>query len=270
MASPRSAAGCALSPVSCPASGAREILIFNGTFPESVDSIPVDRVETLLLRGPSGTTEIDPARWTRGEVGSLLWRVRERVAGALGGLDERRTSRVELPFEENGTHLFALVQRPAQIAMTPGMFEEFLAEVGLEEEPIAAHGEENPHELFREWYVKTSTGIFQVGDEPTDGVVEPLDLVIELVPQKNPTAAKPGEGFPVQLRFEGRPLAGQPVLYGQRDTRERGRTDARGIFVLPVNDDGVWWVESCHVVPGEPESPIRHRSYWTTLTFEIP
>jgi hypothetical protein len=250
--------------------GAVEAFVFNGVFEASVDSIPLDRVDRLILVSPSGQREIPREAWTRGEVGSFLWRVRQASAGLFGGFDERRTSTVILPLEEAGTHHFAFTQHPARLAMTPAGFAEFLAEVGLEEEPIAADAEGDPLRVFREWYVKTTQSYFQVGEVATDTVLRPLGLPLEILPRQNPVTRRAGDSLRIAVLFEGEPLADQVVLYGQGADRRRTRTDARGEAVLELDAAGDWWIDLARVVAAEPGSELTHRTYWATLTFSLP
>jgi uncharacterized GH25 family protein len=68
---------------------------------------------------------------------------------------------------------------------------------------------------------------------------------LEIVPQTDPFALKPGDGFTVMVRFDGKPLSGAGVEIGdgvtpvQEDVILRFKTDSRGMAKLPIEKTGL-------------------------------
>lgn len=67
---------------------------------------------------------------------------------------------------------------------------------------------------------------------------------LEIIPQSNPATLKPGELLPVLVRFDGKPLAGAGVEWGDLATKldedkvVRFKTDEAGIARIPLNKRG--------------------------------
>jgi hypothetical protein len=77
----------------------------------------------------------------------------------------------------------------------------------------------------------------------------------------------------VRLLYEGRPLAGALVMALNKSApnevqRIRSGPDGRAEFNL--HRGGLWLVKAVHMVPAAAQAPEDWRSYWASLTFELP
>ncbi len=62
----------------------------------------------------------------------------------------------------------------------------------------------------------------------SEAAARPQGLEFEIVPLANPFALKDGEPFPVQVLYQGKPLAGALVGYGGDKEETKVKTDAEG------------------------------------------
>jgi len=87
---------------------------------------------------------------------------------------------------------------------------------------------------------------------------------IEIVPLKNPSEVKPGGSFPVQVLFEGKPLATHVyATYAGYYSEDEPfplftQSDKTGVAYIKISRPGVWMVVSNHKV-----------DFSASLTFEI-
>lgn len=254
----------------------RSVLVYNGTFEESVDSIPAERIAEILVSGVDGRQTLSKDSWTRGEVGSTLWRAWQKMKPLMGGKDHRRTSTIRFTPAGSGTCVLSISLHEARVAMNPETFDAYLEEVGLEDEPIARHGYEDPNSIIRERYRKTAKTLIQAGGENAGSVTEPAGLALEIVPLQNPFTLDKRQALTVQILLKGEPLAGQVLLVGREGKipnepsgRMKLRSGADGTVEIPLTDDGEWWLEANHMRRAGENDEVDYVTYWTTLTFEI-
>ena len=96
---------------------------------------------------------------------------------------------------------------------------------------------------------------------------------IEIVPDKDPYALKPGESLPVHVLLRGRPAANLLVKAASTAANgtqhDVGRTDANGHLEVPVSA-GKWRLHTIAMEQVQNDSDVLWESHWATLTFEIP
>ncbi len=91
-----------------------------------------------------------------------------------------------------------------------------------------------------------------------------LGYRLEIIPLRNPAQVKPGEDFPVQILFDGRPLSTfvYATYAGYWSETEPfpviTRSNAQGIAHIKISRPGVWMIVCNHRV-----------DFSTSLTFEI-
>ncbi|MGH8018427.1 MAG: DUF4198 domain-containing protein [Opitutaceae bacterium] len=254
-----------------------EVRVFHGTFDESVMRIETAHVERLFLAGPKGESDIGTSGWKQEGFGSRPWGKWQALRAWAGAIDERLTSHFEVTLPQEGSYMIAMSLEPAGAAMAPEVFNKYLAEQGLQNEPVARHGIINPNAIITERWRKYVKLLLQAGDERTANVTEPAGLVVEFVPLTHPAETKAGETLEFQLLLRGQPLAGQPVVAG-REKPAFGdapphvflRSNAGGRVSVPIDDSGVWWLSFTHIARAHPRDEMMWNSHWATLTFEIP
>ena len=110
-----------------------------------------------------------------------------------------------------------------------------------------------------------------------DSATKPLGHALEIVPQKDPAELKPGDSLPVVVMFKGKPLADAQVSAVYANAKLKGheypvttRTDAEGRAALKLDRSGLWYARIIYMEPAQNDPEIDWRSYFSTMTFEVP
>jgi nickel transport protein len=112
----------------------------------------------------------------------------------------------------------------------------------------------------------TSTQFSKTMFLPSDISTQALGLKFELVPLADPMTLKPGEPASFKLLFDGRDLAGIPIL--TNDNREF-LTDENGVVKMTIAKGEVCLLYGTHRVPAEKDSGLDFLKFMTFLTFEV-
>jgi uncharacterized GH25 family protein len=99
---------------------------------------------------------------------------------------------------------------------------------------------------------------------------EPVGLFLEIVPEKDPTALRTGDEFPVRVMRDGAPFADfslNAVTAGDKEGETR-RTDAAGRATFKLGKAGRWLLRGVEARKSTaPDMNFEAKS--TTLTFEV-
>lgn len=129
---------------------------------------------------------------------------------------------------------------------------------------------------FIETYSRHVKALVAVGDGA--GSDHLFGMKTELVALANPYTDDLGDGLPVQLYWQGAPLAGAQVELFERAPDGTVadlffRTDAQGIARLPVRPGHTYLADAVRMVelPGKDvATDAMWHSYWAALTFAVP
>ena len=151
-----------------------------------------------------------------------------------------------LSFATPGTHIIVLETNHAQSTLPSIRFNDYIKAEGLtpaiERRARLALGDSDGREI----YSRRAKALVQVGENTLGQahVTRPLGLTLEIVPQKNPYALLPGELLPVQILYNGKPLAGATVKLNNLDFDTKPLathlTDASGRTAFEVPRRGKW------------------------------
>jgi len=108
------------------------------------------------------------------------------------------------------------------------------------------------------------------------GFDQSAKTILEIVPLKNPYTLKPGASLPVQVRFQGKPLAGAEVKFthdnwqdSQKPFAILGKTDAKGEIQVKLNNPGKWMIMAGHKTPYASPEECDENYYSASLTFTV-
>jgi len=197
---------------------------------------------------PVSEQAVDPTRLTSMPVAD--WRI-------LG-----RATHTTVPAQP-GSQFFAVHTQPRYLEMQPVPFRAYLAEEGLTQ--ALARFDANPKKS-REMYSKFAKA-YVVAGPATDAYRRPLGLKIEIVPLVDPASVTPGGHLPVQVLYEGKPLADAQLLIASPATRIAGRTNAQGKLDVPITAAGPTRLHVVHMLAVQ-QPTHDWESYWASLTFE--
>ncbi len=157
------------------------------------------------------------------------------------------------------------------VSLDPRKFEDYLKEEGLER--VIAERKRNGQSAApgRERFYRCAKSLLDVPAGIAKADI-PIGQTLELMPQKNPYALRPGDVLPVSLSFRGKPIANVLVVAMRKGTVERAvraRTDANGRVTLRLDGAGFWLVKAVHMEAAPPNAGVDWESWWASMTFDL-
>lgn len=170
-----------------------------------------------------------------------------------------------------GTILVGYRSTRTRVSLEAGAFESYLREVGLDRVVTARTVSGASTKEGREAYSRCAKAILSSGGAPGPGFDGLLNLDLEIVPERDPRAARREGPLTVRLLYLGRPLAGVRLAASHEADLVPASvavTDADGRAALSVDRPGVWMIAAVHMVPAPEDVDADWESVWSTLTFE--
>ncbi len=172
-----------------------------------------------------------------------------------------------------GTQVIGYRSTRSFVEIEAAKFTSYLEDEGLEW-AIAARERLGAGETSgREWFSRCAKAlILPSGAKPGSGHDQELGYTLELIPQRDPYALRPGARLPVNLIYESEPLAGALVVaFTAEDPASKFsvRTDKNGAALIPIETAGTWLVKAVHIIALEDNPGADWESFWASLTFNI-
>jgi hypothetical protein len=176
--------------------------------------------------------------------------------------------------QRSGTYLLAMERSWSYITLEADKFDKYLRQDGMEyivaEREKSGEAKKEGKERFSR-FIKT---LIQVGGKRDRTFAQRAGLRLEIVPMANPYSLKVGGELPVQVLFEGKPLAEKTLFADNRDgdsiAKQRVVTDVDGIARIKLDRKGVWLArlsfmqrctKNCEAADWE--------SFWGALSFGL-
>lgn len=179
-----------------------------------------------------------------------------------------------LALAKPGTHLIAEDSQPSTITLSPDKFLGYLNEDGLEFVAEARKAAKQENEPGRERYLRCVKTLIRVGDKSDATYAIRTGQRLEIVPQSDPFAARPGSRLAFTVFFDRQPLAGAQVrAWHHRDkilVTLKGRSAADGTIAFDLPYAGPWMISLVHMIPIKDVPGYDWQSYWGNLTFAVP
>jgi uncharacterized GH25 family protein len=162
----------------------------------------------------------------------------------------------------------------AFVEIDPPRFNKYLETEGLEWVMEARQERGEADINAREIYSRCAKSLVRVGDEPVAGGFDTvLGYRLELIPERDPYELQPGDGLPLRLIYEGKPLEGTLIIAftAEDPTRQqRLRTDADGRVVVQLSEAGTWLIKGVHIIElPDTNEQADWESFWASLTFQL-
>ena len=228
------------------------IQVGHGTFRQRWGA-GIERIVRFDDIGPSGKTD------------------RRAVLQAPGGPQDG-----VITFATPGTHVIVLETTLAASELPSIRFNDYAKVEGLTPALALRERLKLTDSPGRELYSRRAKALVQVG--PVDGaqpqVTRQVGLTLEIVPQRNPYALSPTEVLPVQILYQGKPLAGALVKLNNLDFDARPiethLTDAGGRTAFNPPRRGKWQLNVIWTKPiaGNPKADFE--TVFSSLTFGFP
>ncbi|MEZ4450861.1 MAG: DUF4198 domain-containing protein [Nannocystaceae bacterium] len=182
---------------------------------------------------------------------------------------------LEVPLKTPGGHLLSLERDPSHIVLRARKFNRYLEHEGLSSILDERRRTHQRLRRARERYTRYLKAFVQVGDA-ADGVsTRPLGHRLELVPDRDLAALRPGDRLGVRLLFEGAPVAGAQVeafvkrSRGGPATGQAAITDGDGRIEVAIGEAGAWLVRTVHMQRCEACDDADWESFWTSYSFAV-
>ena len=178
---------------------------------------------------------------------------------------------------ESGLQVVSFENMPTYLELPAERFNRYLQAEGLEAILEARHEAGASDQPGKEAYSRCAKSLLWVGGGSTEGDSsrhnKPVGLTLELLPETNPYHMKAPAPLTVQLLYEGQPVSGALVMALNQSApnevqRAQSGSDGRAEFNL--RRSGLWLVKAVHMVPAAVQATEDWRSYWASLTFELP
>ena len=207
------------------------------------------------------------------------WNIRSEVweqgqMRRVKGLDGDRPA---LKIKPQSPGLLTVVHQSNIDFLTFQTFEKFQAYVtkeGLEHALEASEKGEKPKLKLKEAYSRFAKTLVSVGDTG-EGQDSPVGLKIELVALAHPGTLGASQPMPVQVLFDGEPLAGTriKVFVGVgTEFAHQINTDRDGKALIPADGAGPYLLNTIHMTePDSDEAKDKNahwESFWASLTFK--
>lgn len=186
--------------------------------------------------------------------------------------------------EQAGLHQVVYRSNAAYSELPGPKFTAYLKEEGLDEIVRLRTQRGESDRPGRERYSRSVKALLWVGPPPAPdaAVPPPVGLPLEIHPQRNPFAARPGDEVALVVLWDGKPLAGALVsaspLSGARRARPGGavaapveqsaRSDESGRVAFKLAA-GEWLVTTVRMQPAAPGGDAEWESVWSATSFEV-
>ncbi|MEJ7578397.1 MAG: DUF4198 domain-containing protein [Pyrinomonadaceae bacterium] len=174
--------------------------------------------------------------------------------------------------KRNRQCLVALALYPHPINLDAEKFRAYISE----EEASAEVCERLPAEGApqRESYTKYAKALVKGENGSGEIFRRVVGHKLEIIPEQNPCDLGGSGRLPVQVLFDGAPLAGLRVSSGCEQLNEGGyaahtRTDGDGRAMVELTASGYWFIRT-HFIRSHPDARIADwESFWASLTFQV-
>jgi hypothetical protein len=219
-------------------------------FPESLSAVTPDRVDGFWV--------LDGAR------------DRHEVTGAEV---QGEFLRAEVQLAAPGVALAALSIKPRTLELSAAEFNDYLEHDGLPQILEQRRARDELGTRVRESYAKFAKAILTVGERgPRDLATRPVGLRLEIVPLRDPAVVGAGQGLPVQVLFETRPLEGVYVYAlaaGAEGYVDGHRTGEDGRAVVPIPSGGLMSLHCIRMRRHADPNEADWESFFATVSFAV-
>lgn len=175
-----------------------------------------------------------------------------------------------VPLARPGSYVFGLQSASSSSVLPYLRFNEYIAEEGITPIAVDRTRRRATRQEGRELYNRRAKAIVQVGPVDSASIVRvtrPLNLKLEIIPERHPMALAENRVLPVRVRYNGRPLPGALVkitdLGADAKPADMIRTDAQGRARFTIRRAGAWQM---NVVWASRLTGRREADYVTTFS----
>ena len=186
--------------------------------------------------------------------------IQDGIESPVLGLDGSDPAGVLRPVAPGGA-IVVYRNRRSAVTLEQAKFDEYLALEGLPKVKLGP-----------EVYSRCAKSLIAVGGRGDPAFTRPVGLPLELVPEADPTALRPGSNLTVRLLYRGDPLAHALVMAldpASATSPQKVRSDASGRAAFTLPRAGPWLIKVVHMTPAPKDAHADWESFWASLTFEV-
>jgi uncharacterized GH25 family protein len=179
--------------------------------------------------------------------------------------------------EQQGLQVVSFEDTATYLELPAEQFNRYLQAEGLTAILAARQAAGASDQPGRESYSRCAKSLLWVGSPESAAVGappnKPVGMSLELLPEQNPYRMTAPAPMSVQLLYQGQPVGGALVMALNKSApnevqRVPSGPDGRAMFNLQRH--GLWLVKAVHMIPADTQVQEDWRSYWASLTFELP
>lgn len=198
-----------------------------------------------------------------------------RLAGRTFDLNDfeaaPKSLRIKAKLPESGVAALWVKSPPKEIELEPDQVQEYLAEIDASATVRQQWAGTKEPKRWRESYSKHSKTFVRVGDAKMDtSWREPVGLFLEIVPEKDPTALRADDDFPVRVLKDGKPLVdfSLGIVAEGNSKGSINKTDAAGRVSFRLDKSGRWLLRGTELRKSTRQD-VDWESDFATLTIEV-
>lgn len=179
--------------------------------------------------------------------------------------------RIKAVLPDPGVAALWVKSPPKEIELKPDQVQEYLDEIDAPAIVRQQWASAKEPKRWRESYRKHSKTFVRVGDAKADASWrEPVGMFLEEVPEKDPTALRAGDDFPVRVLKDGKPFADFSLgIVAEGDPKGSiQKTDGGGRVSFRLNKPGRWLLRGTDLRKSNKQH-VDWESDFTTLTIEV-
>lgn len=240
--------------------------------PDSFFAAVGGSVQLHLLVGDEHKIEEERPLQKDRTVSFEMFSSKQRPMDLLVQGQDKQSPVAQLSFKTAGNYLIAMERKAATIKLDGKKFSDYLAEEGLDSIIALRRKANEGDKEGRERYRRYLKALFQVGDQRDNTYKRVLGQRLEILPQSNPYAMKPGETLRVRVLFEGKPLVAAKVFAynesGSEVHEQAARTGSDGIVAFRLDRPGEWLIRLVHMRRCAADcAEIDWESFWSAYSF---
>ncbi len=207
-------------------------------------------------------------------IGTARARLNGKTFDVQPGAPEKKSLELRVPLSDPGIATIWLSLAPKLIELNRKEVQHYLDEIGapalLTQAWYAGKGSKPWREIYSK-HAKTFVHVGRPGRTKADrSWSEPVGMPLEIIPEKDPTALRAGDEFPVRVLRNGAPLAdfSLGIVREGRTNRSFKKTDVEGRAVFKVARAGKWLLRGTELRSSN-KPATDWESDFTTLSFVV-
>lgn len=208
---------------------------------------------------------------TRVDVRQLKLHFAETTDNLIDQLSDVSGDSLQFKIFEEGTAMISFNNANRFITLDAKAFNAYLEEDGIREAVDFRTQNNETDSIGKEYYQRTVKTILQIGTKYTDQILQRTELILDIVPLTHPYRFTQTGSMPVQVFFNGQPLAGKMMRIwhrvGGKLTVSNQLTDAEGKLSFQIKPEGEWMVSCVAMKRLENDPKAQWQSYWGSLTW---